>query len=149
MMKIFNKRRSQSMGEFICEKLLKQMGLKYKQQVKVNGVKDINHLPFDFKLVEKINGWIIFIEVDGEQHFMIVNKFGGVEGFQKRQEHDKIKDKYIENSRNCLLIRVRYMNGNIKQKTQSCNFVYDIINKCRYNQLPPGQRIFRNFDTKK
>ena len=47
------------------------------------------------------------IEYDGEQHFMPKEFFGGEEGFSRRQQLDKLKDKYCEEN-GIKLIRIPY-----------------------------------------
>lgn len=45
----------------------------------------------------------LFVEYDGEQHFMPVDKFGGVEAYRKQRERDKEKDAWCEEHRYPLL----------------------------------------------
>lgn len=57
-----------SFGEEKVAEILKRNGIEFKRQVKVEGIKDQNELPFDFGiyLQDKLIG---LIEVQGKQHF--------------------------------------------------------------------------------
>jgi len=59
------------------------------------------NLPFDF-FIPKLN---LLIEIDGEQHFYSVNRFGGEKALKERKYRDFIKDKFTLTS-NIKLIRV-------------------------------------------
>ena len=47
------------------------------------------------------------IEFDGEQHFIPIDYFGGIENFKKIKIRDKIKNEYCKNN-SIHLIRIRY-----------------------------------------
>lgn len=79
-----------SHGEQKIRNLLIENGITFEQQYKFSGCKDINPLPFDFYLPE-LN---IVIEMQGEQHYRIIEHFGGEEGFQLQQKHDSIKREF-------------------------------------------------------
>ena len=64
---------------------------------------------YDFYLPD----YNLFIEYDGEQHFMPIGFFGGEEEFKRRQEHDKIKNKYCEDN-HINLLRIPYWEQNIE-----------------------------------
>jgi very-short-patch-repair endonuclease len=99
-----------SKGEFKIKQWLDDKKIKYIQQFKFHGCKNILPLPFDFYLPD----YNICIEYDGKQHFKPIVFFGGEEGFNKRLKNDKIKDNYC-NSNNVKLVRVRY-NENFENK---------------------------------
>ena len=67
-------------------------------------------LPFDFYLSELQ----ILIEFDGEQHFKIVEYWGGQEGLEERQLRDQIKNEWAKIN-NIKLHRIRY-DENIEEK---------------------------------
>jgi len=67
-------------------------------------------LPFDFYL----NELETLIEYDGEQHFKIIEYWGGQAGLEERQLRDKIKDQWAK-ANNIQLYRIRY-DENIEQK---------------------------------
>lgn len=67
---------------------------------------------FDFYLPD----YNLVIEIDGRQHFEVVLFFGGEEGFRKRQESDKFKDKQLKKMKISLL-RIAYTrNGTAEMK---------------------------------
>ena len=75
--------------------------------------KDVRKLPFDFYIPE-LN---MCIEYDGEQHFKVVDHFGGEEGLKIRRNHDQIKTNYCEQN-NILLLRIKY-DEDIEEKLHS------------------------------
>jgi len=89
---------SESKGERKVREFLEENNIKYSQEVKL-----FDNYRFDFYL-EDLN---TVIEYDGKQHFEPVDYFGGLEGFLKTQERDKIKTEYcLEN--NIRIIRIAY-----------------------------------------
>jgi len=89
---------SESKGERKVREFLEENNIKYSQEVNL-----FNNYRFDFYL-EDLN---TVIEYDGKQHFEPVDYFGGLEGFLKTQERDKIKTEYcLEN--NIRIIRIAY-----------------------------------------
>jgi very-short-patch-repair endonuclease len=89
---------SESKGERKVREFLESNNIKYSQEVKL-----FDNYRFDFYL-EDLN---TVIEYDGKQHFEPVEYFGGLEGFLKTQERDKIKTEYcLEN--NIRIIRIGY-----------------------------------------
>lgn len=61
---------------------------------------------FDFSIWNDGN-LIGFIEYDGEQHFYPIEHFGGIEGFNKTQKNDAIKNKFCE-EQGLKLLRIPY-----------------------------------------
>ena len=49
----------------------------------------------------------MFIEFDGEQHFKPIEKFGGVENFEKTLKRDNTKNEWCKNN-NKKLFRIKY-----------------------------------------
>ena len=94
---------TKSKGEKYVEDLLRKFGIKYLQQHKFNGRKNIKPLHFDFYLPD-LN---ICIEYDGEQHYKSVDYFGGEEGLKLRIQNDQIKNEYCK-THNIKLIRIPY-----------------------------------------
>lgn len=72
--------------------LLSNAGLNYKRQKTFPWLKHKRQLFLDFYIPYKK----IAIEVQGEQHFVAVNKFGGEENLKIQQERDKIKKELCE-----------------------------------------------------
>lgn len=92
-----------SKGEYKISKILEKYDIAYKIQYKFKDCKFHKELPFDFYL-PKYN---ILIEYDGEQHFKIVNWFGGFNGFINTKIRDTIKNIYCKEN-NIELIRIPY-----------------------------------------
>jgi len=100
----------ESKGEKKIRKFLNEKHVLFEQQKKFKKCINILPLPFDFYLPE----YNICIEYDGEQHYEIINFFGGETGFSKRQKLDNIKNKYCKDN-NINLIRIRF-DDNIDEK---------------------------------
>lgn len=92
--------------------ILKSYGIKFKEQYKMEGCKNILPLPFDFAL--DINNVLVIIEYNGIQHYEPVELFGGEENLQRTQKRDKIKKEYCY-SKNIDIHYIRY-NQNIKEE---------------------------------
>lgn len=92
-----------SRGEKIISKWLDSHDINYVIQKKFPNCKDSKHLPFDFYLPNHN----ACIEYDGEQHYRIVDFFGGEEAFEKRRLHDRIKDDYCK-EHGIKLLRIPY-----------------------------------------
>jgi len=89
---------SESKGERKVREFLESKNIKYSQEVKL-----FDNYRFDFYL-EDLN---TVIEYDGRQHYESDSYFGGLEGFLKTQERDKIKTEYcIKND--IRIIRIGY-----------------------------------------
>lgn len=92
-----------SHGEFYIKTILEENNIKFEPQYKFDNCKNKFKLPFDFYLPD----YNMCIEYDGLQHYRPIERFGGNEGFLKRQENDNIKTNYcIEHS--IQLIRIPY-----------------------------------------
>lgn len=94
-----------SLGELKILKYLKQNNIDYIQQKYFNDLVSgkKRYLFFDFFLPNRN----ICIEYDGQQHFIPLQRFGGLESYQKLKEYDLMKDKYCED-KNINLIRIPY-----------------------------------------
>jgi Zn finger protein HypA/HybF involved in hydrogenase expression len=94
---------NKSKGEVVIINLLKELNIKYKRQKTFDGCKDKKELQFDFYLYK----YNMCVEYDGIQHFKVIERFGGVEGFERRLFLDNIKTQYCLDN-NIALIRIRY-----------------------------------------
>lgn len=68
------------------------------------------HLKFDFAIFPnsyKDLDNIVLVELDGEQHFKPVEKFGGKEAFLRRKKLDNLKTEYAK-EHNHILVRINY-----------------------------------------
>jgi very-short-patch-repair endonuclease len=100
----------ESKGEKEISKILKNKNINYLMEYKFDDCKNIIALPFDFYLPN----YNICIEYDGQQHFKVIEIWGGKDGLERRKENDKIKTEYCKQN-NIELIRIRY-NENINEK---------------------------------
>lgn len=99
-----------SKGEKDIINYLKEKNIKYDYQKKFEDLRYKRNLIFDFYLPE-LN---TCIEYDGEQHYNIIEKWGGKRGLSERKMKDKMKDNYcIKN--NIKMIRIRYDEDIIKK----------------------------------
>lgn len=96
-----------SKGEETILNFLEQNNIPYEYQFEIEDCKNKRALPFDFAIFNNDNTLRLLIEYDGEQHFKPIERFGGVEKFNKNKINDKIKDDYCKNN-NINLIRIPY-----------------------------------------
>lgn len=97
-----------SKGELLISKILKELNTDFIEQYIFTGLKtDNNGIPiFDFVIFE--NSIIRkIIEYDGEQHFKVIKKWGGIKRFDRQQKIDKFKNDYCKNN-NIEMIRIPY-----------------------------------------
>ena len=93
----------ESKGEKKINRFLNELNIKYIPQYKFDDCKSKRHLPFDFYLPD----YNVCIEYDGEQHFEIVEHFGGLDSFIDTKIRDTIKNEYCKKN-NIKLIRIPY-----------------------------------------
>jgi very-short-patch-repair endonuclease len=98
----------ESKGEREIANILSKNNIIFETQKTFGQCKIKNYLPFDFYL-PTLN---VCIEFDGEQHYKIVDWFGGEEGFKTTQKNDKFKTKFCKKHK-IKLIRIKY-NQDIK-----------------------------------
>ena len=95
-----------SKGEQSIMNFLDTNNIKYETQYKFEDClsqTSQKRLSFDFYLVEKN----MCIEYDGIQHFEPIDKWGGLERFEKQTFNDKIKNEYCKNNE-IKLLRIAY-----------------------------------------
>ena len=90
--------------------LLEQHNIKHERQKTFQWLKHKRNLFLDFYIPYKKIG----IEVQGEQHFVPVKRFGGEEFFKQQQERDKIKKKLCK-QHNVKLFYITKRNYNIDE----------------------------------
>jgi hypothetical protein len=93
----------ESKGEKEIFNFLILKGILFETQKAFDGCKLKKKLRFDFFLPEKN----MCIEYDGEQHFIPVKKWGGIENLEIIQKRDKIKAKFCQDN-NIQLLRISY-----------------------------------------
>lgn len=104
---------NQSRGEKKIEDILKENKIDFERQYKIKECKNKRALPFDFAIF-KDNQLTHLIEFNGEQHYRIVDYFGGQRGYLMRIKNDEIKKTFCkENNIPLLIINC---NDNIKTK---------------------------------
>ena len=103
---------NQSHGEKQIYQWLDNHHIKYIPQKIFDDCRNKKPLPFDFY----IPTYNICIEYDGEQHFRIVDYFGGEDGFKQRKNNDEIKNQYCKNN-NIHLLRIPYFK-NIEEELE-------------------------------
>jgi len=101
---------NESKGEREIRLWIKENIITYIPQHRFNDCRNKNPLPFDFYLPD----YNVCIEYQGEQHFKAKDCFGGEDGFNKIQKHDKIKRVYCINN-NIPLLEIKY-NEDINEK---------------------------------
>lgn len=93
-----------SLGENLIKKFLNEKQILFETEKKFDKCKGIKRLlPFDFYLPNKN----ILIEYDGQQHFNIINYWGGKCKFEEQLKTDKIKNEFAL-SNGIKLIRISY-----------------------------------------
>lgn len=95
---------SMSQLESHCKTLLDKYNLNYEMQKTFDKCVEKIKLRFDFYLI--LNNVEYCIEVDGLQHDIPIEKFGGIEEFKKRKQYDEIKNNYCKEN-NITLIRIK------------------------------------------
>lgn len=98
---------NETKGEKSISDVLNKYNIKFKAQYKFNDCKFKHILYFDFYLPQ----YNCCIEFDGQQHFEIIEWFGGFDGFVEGKIRDTIKNIYCKNN-NIKLIRIPYYDLN-------------------------------------
>ena len=107
-----------SKGEKAIRKYFLKNNIKFIKQKRFSDCKDIRPLPFDFYLPD----YNTCVEYDGRQHFISVDRWGGVNGLLDRQKKDFIKTKYCEIN-NIKLVRIKY-NNDVHEQLKQINELY-------------------------
>ena len=93
----------ESKGERKISRVLDKSNIEYITQYRFEDCKFKNTLPFDFFLPS----YNCCIEYDGEQHYKIIEHFGGLDRFIDTKIRDAIKNDYCKKN-NIRLIRIPY-----------------------------------------
>lgn len=105
-------RKSKSHGECLIENMLKREGIEYFKEF-ADGLKNPKTnrpLPFDFVIPN--NGVVLYVEIQGRQHYEAVNYFGGSEKYEERKINDRLKKKYAED--NGVFIELDYRENDLR-----------------------------------
>lgn len=92
-----------SIGEYKIIETLNMLNISYINEYSFDDCKFKNKLKFDFYL-DDIN---TIIEFDGQQHYNIIDYFGGYDGFVDTKIRDTVKNIYCKQN-NIKLIRIPY-----------------------------------------
>lgn len=86
-----------SNGELIFREMLNEYNISYQEQKKFEDLKGARggRLSFDFAIQLPEDSWLL-IEIDGEQHYKVINYFGGEEKLYWQQKNDEIKNQYAK-----------------------------------------------------
>ena len=105
-----------SKGEKAIQENLVTLGILFKRQVRFKDCRDKKPLPFDFGLYQndKLLG---LIEYQGEQHYRMIKRWGGMFSFQKLQMHDGIKNLY------CVENEIPFLEISFREKEKIGNLV--------------------------
>ncbi len=79
-----------SKGELFISNILKNNQVIFQPQYLIKGVKAKQYLRFDFLIQDKN----IIIEYHGSQHFILVDVFGGLDGFMTLKRNDEYKKRW-------------------------------------------------------
>lgn len=129
-----------STGELLVEATLRENGLDYKRQYRVN-IEGQLHI-FDFMLP----AFSLYIEYDGEQHFRESSGYySGKLGKQVRK--DKVKDDYAE-SIGYTVLRIPYTNDTLSGVTRTLSEYLDIpLVVGRYTPKNFQQDVYEYYNT--
>ena len=108
---------NESHGEKSINSWLNKHNINFIPQYRFNDCRDKYTLPFDFYLVD----YNTCIEYQGEQHYRVVDFFGGNTRFEACQLHDQIKKDYCEKN-NISLLCIRY-DENIEEELERFLFI--------------------------
>lgn len=95
-----------SKGEDKISSLLKSANISYEKEYTFSDLK-YKGIPLRFDFAIKVNGKLILLEVDGQQHYTWIKKFGTYSDFKHMQENDRRKNSYCIRN-NIPLIRIPY-----------------------------------------
>ncbi len=84
---------NKSKGEKLISELLEKRNIKYNEQYKFHDCRNKAPLPFDFYLSE-LN---LCVEFQGEQHYRVMEHWGGKSAYERVVINDRIKKEYCEN----------------------------------------------------
>jgi len=101
--------RNHSTGEKLIENFLQMHNYIYKSEKTFEDLVGDKggFLRYDFAVYDNKNQLKVLIEFDGQQHFKVINHWGGEESFKQRQNYDIIKNNYAKNHK-IPLLRINY-----------------------------------------
>ena len=99
-----------SAGEFQVMKTLNNMEIEHKYNSS-HVVKSPKNYPLRWDFIISTESGTLFIEYDGEQHYIPIKGWGGEEKLKITQTNDDIKNKYCKDN-NYPLLRIKYTDFN-------------------------------------
>ena len=102
---------------------LNQNGCVFEQQYKPDGLLGMNNgqLKFDFAIFDNVNEIKCLIELDGEQHYKIINYFGGVKKYDQIKYNDNLKNIW------CLQNEIKLIRIDVSNCTTDKSFFKEYI----------------------
>ena len=100
------------------ERILIKYNIKYICNHTFDDCKNIFKLRFDFYLPD-LN---ICIEIDGDQHFMPIEFFGGESAFQSTKKRDEIKNEFCKKNA-IILIRISYLENIFEKLNENLHLI--------------------------
>lgn len=113
-----------SKGENKIKQILEENNINFIQQYLI---KELKQLRFDFALLDDDNQLIGLIEYQGEQHYRVIEYFGGEDRFKHQQKNDQKKQEYCE-KHNIPFLTIPYWDFNKIDIKYLSNF-FQISNK--------------------
>ncbi len=120
--------------ERLAYDIIKNMGIDFKTEKKFANCKDRKMLPFDIFIESKMK----IIELDGIQHFIPIDAWGGEERFLIYKNHDKIKNEFCSKN-DIKLLRIPYIYDADNDKDEIIDIIESFIN---YGIIPNKIRDF-------
>ena len=114
-----------SLGEMKVKKFLESKNINFTQQKRFKKCVYKNKLPFDFYLQD----YNVCIEYDGAQHFVSVERWGGVNNFEEIKIKDNIKSDFCKKNK-IPLIRIPYNDEKIEERIMGC--IDNFKNSCQH-----------------
>lgn len=107
-----------SKGENVVREYLQAHEVRFEEQYKIDGCRNIRPLPFDFAVFDDAGNLEMLIEYDGPQHFeskycISPDKHKREEMFESQKMRDGIKDAYCR-EHGIPLVRIPYVDGQMK-----------------------------------
>lgn len=107
----------QSSRERYIDFILNENNINFLPQYRFKDCKNKYTLPFDFSIFDRNNKLLFLIEYQGKQHYIPVEHWGGVNGFEYRKNNDKIKFDYcVKNNIPIIILKYTLKNDEIKEQ---------------------------------
>lgn len=98
-------------GEKKAREFLQSKDIQFKEQVKFDGLVGTGSRKLSYDFMIELNGESILLEIDGEQHFKLVEDWGGETLLQRNIEHDRLKTNFAAQN-DLRLVRIQNIGSN-------------------------------------